>query len=427
MISLAFKLRRAVAALWPLVVTPVWAQSPLSLDAARALAVQRAPALVAQDAAAAGLRELAVAAGQLPDPVLRLGVDNLPLNGPDAFNVTRDFMTMRRIGLMQELPHAAKRQLKTERVERDGQRLQAERVLALASLRRDTTLAWLDRYYAEAVLAVQRQQLEEASAQQDAARIAYQTGRGSQADVLAADMAQARAQDQLQGGEARVRASGIVLARWVGPQAAQQPLTKDKTWVTSTLAETMSEPEQHPQLTVLAAQVAAMKTELRQAQANTESDWTVEATFQQRGPAYAKMFSVGLSVPLQWDRANRQDREISAKQAAVDEARARLEDARLAHESEWAQMRNDWLAGLQRLKSLQATLVPQAQQRAQAALTAYATGKGDLSAVLAARRDATEARLMLLNLEQETARLWAQVDFLNMNPAHAANGNGAQP
>ena len=63
----------------------------------------------ASDAAARGAREMAVAAGQLPDPVLRAGVDNLPVNGPDAWSLDRDFMTMRRIGVMQEYVSSAKR------------------------------------------------------------------------------------------------------------------------------------------------------------------------------------------------------------------------------------------------------------------------------------------------------------------------------
>ena len=70
----------------------------LSLADAQRRAVERSRLLVAQDSAVASSREMAVAAGQLPDPVLRFGVDNLPVNGPDQFSVTRDFMTMRQIG-----------------------------------------------------------------------------------------------------------------------------------------------------------------------------------------------------------------------------------------------------------------------------------------------------------------------------------------
>jgi hypothetical protein len=41
---------------------------------------------VAQDATASAARDMAVAAGQRPDPVLKLGINNLPVNGPDRFS-----------------------------------------------------------------------------------------------------------------------------------------------------------------------------------------------------------------------------------------------------------------------------------------------------------------------------------------------------
>src|SRR5207253_1026208 len=78
----------------------------LDFDLALALAQQRSRQLPAQDAAARSAREMAVAAGQLPDPVLKAGINNLPVNGADRFSVTNDFMTMRSIGVMQEFTRA---------------------------------------------------------------------------------------------------------------------------------------------------------------------------------------------------------------------------------------------------------------------------------------------------------------------------------
>src|SRR5881628_3360054 len=86
------------------------AQAQLSLPDAQRRAVERSRQLAAQDSAVAASREMAVAAAQLPDPMLKFGIDNLPINGPDRFSVTRDFMTMRRIGVMQELTRGEKRE-----------------------------------------------------------------------------------------------------------------------------------------------------------------------------------------------------------------------------------------------------------------------------------------------------------------------------
>ena len=82
---------------------------PLSFDSALALAVRETPALRAEAAQVDAARHAAIPAGALPDPKLVLGIDNLPIEGPDRFSLTRDGMTMRRIGVMQEFPNDAKR------------------------------------------------------------------------------------------------------------------------------------------------------------------------------------------------------------------------------------------------------------------------------------------------------------------------------
>src|SRR5687768_5239964 len=74
---------------------------PLTLAEAQRLAVQRSRQLNGIDASATASREMAVASSQRPDPVLKLGIDNLPVDGPDKGSLSRDFMTMRRVGLSQ--------------------------------------------------------------------------------------------------------------------------------------------------------------------------------------------------------------------------------------------------------------------------------------------------------------------------------------
>jgi hypothetical protein len=56
------------------------AQVPLSLTEALRVAEARSPQLASAEYAATAARERGVAASQLPDPVLRLGLDNVPIN-----------------------------------------------------------------------------------------------------------------------------------------------------------------------------------------------------------------------------------------------------------------------------------------------------------------------------------------------------------
>jgi hypothetical protein len=124
------------------------------LSNAQQLAVARSRQLIAQDMAVTASREMAVAAGQLPDPIVKAGIDNLPVSGPDRGNLTGDFMTMRRIGVMQELTRNDKRQLRTERYDRLADKSLAEKSSAIAAIQRDTAISWLERYYVERMAAV---------------------------------------------------------------------------------------------------------------------------------------------------------------------------------------------------------------------------------------------------------------------------------
>jgi cobalt-zinc-cadmium efflux system outer membrane protein len=88
--------------------------APLSFETSLQLAEHTAPSLSAEDAQLEAARQAAIPAGELPDPKLVLGIDNLPISGTDRFSLTRDFMTMRRIGVMQEVPNSDKRQARVD-------------------------------------------------------------------------------------------------------------------------------------------------------------------------------------------------------------------------------------------------------------------------------------------------------------------------
>ena len=57
-------------------------------------------------------------AGELPDPRLKLGLENLPVTGSGRFRYDYDFMTQRSVGIAQEFPNAAKRSARNRRAAR---------------------------------------------------------------------------------------------------------------------------------------------------------------------------------------------------------------------------------------------------------------------------------------------------------------------
>ena len=400
----------------------------LSRLQAQRIAVERSRQLEAQDAAAMASRSMALAARQLPDPVLKLGLDNLPADGADRFNLSRDFMTQRRIGMSQEFPREEKRQLRFERFEREAERAEADRAASVAMVQRDTALAWLERYYAGAAAALVGEQSAASRLELEAAESAYRAGRGSQADVFAARTALVMLDDRMSDVARRIRSATAALARWIGEAAelalegkpALDVIALDRSALEAQLAH-------HPQIAAMARQEAIADTEVRLAQANRTADWSVEVAYSQRGPAFANMLSFGVSIPLQWDRKNRQDRELASRLALVGQARAQREDALRAHVAEVRSLLSDWDSSRERRARYERELIPLAAQRSLALEAAYRGGRASLSDVLASRRNEIDVRLQALQLEADAAQSWARLNFLVPVPHSTATNPPANP
>ena len=389
------------------------AETPLTLPEAQRLAVARSRQLVAQDAALTAARAMAVSAGQLPDPVATIGVNNLPVNGPDAWSLTRDFMTMTSVGVMQEFTRTEKREARAQRYAREADKALAEKDSRLASIQRDTALAWLDRYYAEAMAAVVAEQSTQARVEIEAAETAYRAGRGNLADVVMARSALVSLDDRASEMGRRVSAAKIALARWIGNDAesplAGRPAIDSIRLDSQTLDEDL---QHHPQIAVLARQEAVAAAEVKIAQANKKPDWSVALMYSQRGSAYSNLISLNVSVPLQWDQTNRQDREVAAKLAMLDQVRAEREDMLRAHIAEVRAMIAEWENDRERSARYAREVLTLAAGRTQATLGAYRGAKASITDVLIARRSEIDLRLQALQLEMDTARLWAQLNFL---------------
>lgn len=415
-------LPRAGAALLALALAAGALAAPpqLTLAEAQRLALQRSRQLAGADLEADAARQLAVVAGQLPDPVLKAGIDNLPVSGADRFSTGADFMTMRRVGVSQELTSADKRRLRAAAYTLEAERSEAAKTAAAAAIERDTALAWLDYYFARQSAELVAEQEVQAGDAVEAAAGAYRAGRGSQADWLAARAALVAVQDRASESARRVRSAATMLARWTGIATAPElaaPPAMDAIQLDS--AALQSQLAHHPEIAVLARQEQIAQAAVQLAEADRKPDWSVELAFQQRGSAYSNMISVGVSVPLQWDRKDRQDRTLAARISQAGQARAQREEMLRAHVADTESLIAEWQNGRERAARYRQELLPLAHERSAAAAAAYRGGKASLAELLAARGSELDARLQALQLQADTARLWARLNFLF--PSELAN------
>ena len=386
----------------------------LSLAEAQRIAAADAPQVDAQAATLRAAQQASLGAGELADPKLIIGIDNIPTDGADRFNLTRDFMTMRKIGFMQDFTREEKLKLRGDRALAEVQKESAILALSQFNLRRDVALAWIERYFAERQLDLLRTLARESELQVATADATLAGGKGQATDPFAARLVVAQLADRMIDAGRNIARARANLARWIGTAPAQQPLDAAPAFdQLSHLNQVLTgNLETHPSLGMYAPLQAIANGEMKLADAAKRPDWTLEVAFAQRGPAYSNMLSIGVRIDLPIFQSRRQDPALASKVAQVEQVRAQAEDARRAHAAEIEAMLADWNAARSRLQRYASALLPLASERTVVALASYRGGKGDLAPVLDARKGEIEIRMNQLQTEAELARAWAQLNFL---------------
>ena len=383
--------------------------APLTFDAAVARAAREAPSIRAGEAGVEAKRAAATAAGQLPDPTLSVSIDDFPVSGPPAFSLSRDSMTVERIGIEQAFPNPAKRRAQRTRALADTGLALGELALETQTVRLETALAWIDLYFAKRRLA----QLDRLTVSLNdlQATVAARLASGSARPTQVLEPAQLRAavtdrRSELAAEAARARAR---LARFTGdPQAdvagSPPPLTVDRADLVTGLAS-------HPRLEGLDARIRSAEAETGLARADKRPDFRVNASFGRRDPAYGDLVSVGVSIDLPLFARRRQDPKIAARAAEETQAKLLL----IAAERELSAGLEGDLADhdmhMQRLENARKVLVPLAKHRAELDMASYAAGKVDLGSALLSSLALAEAEVDALAREAEVARDAVQIVY----------------
>lgn len=390
--------------------TPGDALIALELEAAVALALARQPQLEALAADAQAARERAIAAGQLPDPSLSVGISDLTLEGADRFTLRRESDTQITAGLRQAFPRAAKRQLQRTRAEQEAETFDAERAATERQIAREVGAAWLDVWKVEESLRLTRESLVEAERQVQALTIAYSANRANQAEVLAARVEAERLRDKAAGFAQSARHYRNQLARWIG-EAAFNPLCPDLPAETAPdTAALIAALQTHPHFLAEAKRVAVAQTDVAAAQAAFKPDWAVSFGYGHR-PEFADYANLQFEIDLPVFTANRQSRQLQAARSMQSAQEARLADALREHSAEIRLNADDWGLLQARLKRYDESLLPQSRSRTEAALAAYGAGTATLKEVLDARSAALDIAMQKLDLQFDAAMHQVQLRY----------------
>lgn len=386
---------------------------PLSFDEAVARALQGAPEVAARAESAAAMRELASSAGRLPDPELMVGIDNLPVDGADAWSTTADFMTMRGVGLAQEFPARQKRRLERERASTEVDLAYAELTETSLDVARETARAWIRAAAIESGLAAIRKLRPEVELGAVAARAGVAGGRASTSDAFAAEAAVVRLGNRIIEMETEAHHARIELARWLGDDA-ERPLAPMPAFdqLSEPASALLANIERHGPIQPFEAQLAAARSDVALARADRRPDWSVALAYADRGPDFSNMASLLFTVELPLFVKHRQNPVIAARNAELRRLEADRETSLRAHTAELHKMLVEWEQAGVRLERYDRELLPLARERTAAALAAYRAGSGQFQPALDAFEELIEAAVERAALSEARGRAWAFLRYL---------------
>ncbi|MFK7955481.1 MAG: TolC family protein [Lysobacterales bacterium] len=392
------------------------AQPDLTLEKAEELALASEPGREAMLAKAQVMAEKSVVAGQLPDPQVRLGMGNFPI---ESGGFSTEGMTQAQLGIRQAFPGGKTRSLGTERFRELGLQLRRSASAREKEVRMQVRQAWLAVYYwqhASAIVIDSRQHFEDLLT---VTRSHYSVGHRDQQDLLRAELELSRLDDRLLSINQSLAQARAMLFEWIG-SAALQPVGAalplwHKTQPLETLVGNLSE---HPQVLAAQSLVNAQSTGVALAQQQYKPDWAIDLGYGYRdgllpnGQSRSDFVSVTVTVDMPLFRANRQDRTVAA--ARQQERAATLDLALLRRQLE-VQLRSAyarWEDLARQIELYERTVVPQSEDRAKAASLAYQSDSGNFEDVVRARIDVLDIRLQLERLSVERLQSYAVLDNL---------------
>ena len=378
----------------------------LGLQDALSLAGTDQPRIEAYEREAQASEEAAVAARSLPDPQLTAGIDNFPITGRHAFSLN-DEMTMLSIGIMREQVRRSKREAAAEEILAEALVSRKQASAEERHIRRDIMLAWVDAVEARAKQKLLNEIIADLGTGRNLMKSGIPTGSSTAALTLQADAEIAIEQAQLADAVRAEKHARSELARWIGP-AAYRPLPDVIPDIE--VPVDMAPPlDAHPEVQVALAQQQVAQRQVEVANQGRKWDPTYSVSLGIR-PKYGEMLTAGISIPLQLNRRNRQDRLVAEAQDRAAAAALRAEDARRELAEEYRNAIADYEGAEAELDHLNKEAIPALEDAFKAAEARYeAGGGGTLDQPFAIVRRYVEVHIQAVEAQARRARAAAQI------------------
>jgi len=392
----------------------------LSLQQAEQLALETDPLIKSHRSRSLSYDAEATANGTLPDPKLRLGMFNVPL---DSFSTTEDPSTQLRIGVQQEFPRGSTTDLKQQQ-----SRWLAQAALAQANDEERKLLlqvrdAYLSLYYEIQAGRIVKETRKLFTKLAKITEDQYAAGRVNQQDVIRADLELSRLDDRatkIQGNEDEYRA---VLGQWIGDTAWQ-----DIDAELPTLPDVVNDGDindlltQHPSVLAETARVEASRTMTEVAKQDYKPGIGAFVEYRKRfgenpdGSDRSDMMAAMVTMDIPLFTENRQDKRVAAREQSTNAARYSRDDALRVLKRRLEKDRAIYRRLSERELIYKNKLVGSASSNAQASLNAYQAGVTEFTTLMRAGITELDVRLENLRIKVDRLRTQARLLYITGEP-----------
>jgi cobalt-zinc-cadmium efflux system outer membrane protein len=359
---------------------PAHAGETLTLPGLLNEARAKNPALAAMQYRYEAGRERVPQAGALPDPMLMMGVQNLPTN---SFSFSQEMMTSKMIGLSQTFPFFGKRGLKREAAADEANALEGDYKEVGLQLEKDVKTAYFDLYRIKKDLEV----LDKTGSLLDSllkiTQSRYSVGLGNFKDIIKTQVEQSLLVDKrlaLQRDERTKRAElGALLGRGAPVTGTVQDV-KPAVLALDVRALSESAVAARPALVAASERIKEGEAMVETAKKDYYPDFTVSAQYMERdrqdtGVSPSDMISAVVSVNLPvWRKSKLAPAVLEAsllKDQAQRERDSKVNEIKAQVQSLVEQVDKD---GSQ-IKLYREVVIPQAGEDINAGLAGYEVGK----------------------------------------------------
>jgi outer membrane protein, heavy metal efflux system len=387
-----------------------------SVESLLALAKERNPeyASMRHEAQAAG--ERVTPAGALPDPKLRVELEDITKMGEQNPTLLPGRAGATRYTFMQDLPWFGKRDLKRDIASLEAEGAQGRALGSWAELSSRIKTGYAQFYYIQQNERLTREILDLMVRLEKIAQVRYAGGLAAQQDVIRTQVEQTNLKNELIALEherhiTQARLNALVARPASAPLARPErlrPLPAPESLDYAALEDRVR--GRSPQLVVQDAQTKAAEKTRELTYKNRYPDVTVGvAPLQSRSSIKEWMLMVELNIPLQQSSRRSQEREAEAMLAAARSRKNATTNQVLTDLSEA-------VFGLDTARRTETaianSLLPQAELTFQSALASYQNGKLDFATLLDSQRQIRQARQSQIKFQADGQARLADIERL---------------